>query len=137
MDKLTTLIRIHRERLDELRRERVQLEDQIEKFEFALTSLDEELRLEQALLREDPLLGPYFRPFAESNRERYRIITQALKTIRDQLTALEEKLYEQFSELKRYEIAKQLADERKREALARAETQLYDEMGIEGFFRNE
>jgi flagellar export protein FliJ len=103
---LDALIRLHRWRLDEKRRELAELERLEDRLLESVRQIDAEVAAEQAFAQQANMQGFSFGGFAAGIIERRKRLAQSMAEIRQQMDAKTEEVAEVFRELKRYEIAK-------------------------------
>ncbi len=137
MKGLVTLIKLSKRELDELRRQMASLETQKAQFEEVLTKLAEELRSEQVLAEKQPEMGAFFGGFATRIKKRQEQVHAEIKALDKKIAELNEKIMVAFSELKKYEIAKENAQKRAAEKVARNETIMLDEIASQQFHRKQ
>ncbi len=135
MKTLNTLIRLHKRTLDELRREMVSLENQKTKLQEATVSLQKELESEVALAGKQVEMASFFGEFAKRIKNRQEELRAEIRAIDAKITKLNEDIFVAFTELKKIEIAKQNALERKKAAENRKETIMLDEIASQQYTR--
>jgi len=135
MKSLNTLIKLAQRRLDELRRRLADLEVQRDKLLALIKRLDDELasELEQAYQR--PEMSTFFGDFSRRIRKRKEEITREIAALATQMEKVREDIMEGFSELKKYEVARDHAKARERQEQERKETKLLDEIAQQQFIR--
>src|SRR5579863_8975665 len=135
MSTLESLIRLHRWKLDERRRQLADLETFAEHLRRDRQHLDEEHAREQqvaALSFEGQLAYPGYLRYA---RERQSTLDRSLDETNEQIVRAREALADAFQELKRHEIAAASRDYQKRQQLARRERIELDAVAIENYRR--
>lgn len=137
MKTLTTLIKLHKQQLDALRRSMSALETSKAKFLHSIENLKEELERETKLAQESADMGRFFGDFAKAIRlkeETYRADIAKLDT---QMEELREEIRLKFSELKKFEIAREhrLSDEKATKT--RREGEQLDEIAAQQFMRKQ
>lgn len=137
MKGLDTLIELRERALDELRRQRVTLETQREQFLYAEQGLQNELEEEKALASEDLEMRRYFASYAKTNAEKQKALRDARARVEQQLRRLDDQLAAAFTELKKYEIAREQEQERLALEQERREQQMLDDMGIDRYLRGD
>lgn len=137
MRALTTLIRLQRRQLDELRRSMTDFERQREQLLSASAKLASELEEEVRLAAMQPEMSQFFGDFAQRIRKRQESIASEVASVQTQMQQLAEKIHETYGDLKKYEIARDQFLARKREAENRAETIQMDEIALEQHRRKE
>jgi flagellar protein FliJ len=137
MKTLDTLIRLHKRTLDELRRNMVSLENQKSQLQQAIANLQKDLDKEMVLAGKQPELSNFFGEFAKRIKTRQETLHGEIRSLDVKITELNSKIFEAFTELKKYEIAKENAKQRAREAENRKETILLDEIATQQFLKKQ
>ena len=135
MSALDQLIRLHRWRLDELRRHLTDVESLAAKLEEQRRRLDTDDKREQSLAGASPEAAFAYPAYARQLIERRRKLAQSQSEAAEQIAKAQAALAEAFQELKRYETA---AANRVRQQQRREQTkqqQALDEIGIDRFRR--
>ncbi len=133
MKTLDTLIRLHKRTLDELRRNMVALENQKSQLQQAIINMQKELDKEMALATKQPEMANFFGEFAKRIRNRQDNLRQEISALDVKITALNKEIFEAFTELKKYEVAKENAKQRMREEEKRKETLVLDEIAAQQY----
>ncbi len=134
---LKTLIRLHKRELDELRRKLGALESQKTQLLQVSLRLDEELSNEQERAASMPEMAAFMGSFAKRIRERKEQIAGEVKKLEAQLETLAAEIGVKFSEMKKYEIARDNWLAREREAVEKKEAAQLDEVALGQFIRKE
>lgn len=137
LKNLTTLIRVEKHKLDELRRKMNAYEMQKAQLLQAVDFLQKELEREIELAAEQADMGQFFGNFSERIAKRKDEIAKEVVRINKEILTLNQQILVHFSELKKFEVAKENLVRRTKEEANRKETQLLDEMGIQRFERRE
>lgn len=137
MKTLDTLIRLHKRTLDELRRNMGALENQKAQLQQAIQAMQKELDKEIALAGKQPEMANFFGGFAKRIKNRQDIIHQEIRALDVKITALNKEIFEAFTELKKYEIAKENAKLRAREEEKRKETLMLDEIASQQYQKKQ
>jgi flagellar protein FliJ len=135
MSALDQLIRLHRWRLDELRRHLTDVEALAAKLEEQRRRLDTDDKREQSLAGASAEAAFAYPAYARQLIERRRKLAQSQSEAAEQIAKAQAALAEAFQELKRYETA---AANRVRQQQRREQTrqqQALDEIGIDRFRR--
>ena len=135
MSTLDSLIRLHRWRLDEARRQVAELEQLTAKLRAELEALHQEQIAEQAAARNSPEASFAYGNYAGAVIERRRKLTHSLIATEQQATKAREALAEIFQEVKRYEIAAARRRLAQRVETERREQSQKDDLGTEIFRR--
>lgn len=135
MKTLDTLIRLHKRKLDELRRNMVALENQKVQLQQAIKNLQQELENEVKLAGKQPEMANFFGEFAKRIKSRQETLRQEIVALDVKINNLNKEIFEAFTELKKYEIAKENAKLRQREEANRKETIMLDEIASQQYQR--
>lgn len=135
MKTLDTLIRLHKRKLDELRRNMVALENQKVQLQQAIKNLQQELENEVKLAGKQPEMANFFGEFAKRIKNRQENLRQEIVALDVKINNLNKEIFEAFTELKKYEIAKENAKLRQREEANRKETIMLDEIASQQYQR--
>jgi flagellar protein FliJ len=135
MKTLNTLIKLHRRKLDELRRRMGSLENQKTQLLQASASLQNELREEIEKASLQPEMGQFFGGFAKRIQQRQEDIAKEVGSLDEQIRALGEEIAEAYTDVKKYEIAEENAKLREKETQARKETNMLDELAAQQYRR--
>ncbi len=135
MKTLDTLIRLHKRKLDELRRNMVALENQKAQLQQAIKNLQQELENEVKLAGKQPEMANFFGEFAKRIKNRQENLRQEIVALDVKINNLNKEIFEAFTELKKYEIAKENAKLRQREEANRKETIMLDEIASQQYQR--
>lgn len=137
MKGLKTLIRLHKRKLDELRREYVGIERQRDRLLEAQAALAAELQSEIDAATAMPEMGNFFGDYAERIKKRQETLAAEVHKLELLLSALQDRIRESFTELKRYEIALAAAQKRAKAKEERQERLRLDDVAIDQFIRRE
>ncbi len=130
MRSLKTLIRLHRNELDEKRRRLAEMQRRLDELGQVLLVHDAEVEREKAMARVDhdaSMAFPRFHKAAQQRRE--RLVADIVEAGRQAEQAREE-VAEAFQEVKRYEITEENRIERERRREAQLEQVRLDEVAI-------
>lgn len=128
MKGLDTLIKLHKRTLDELRRQIGSVENQKQQLIHLSRKLDEDLKQEMEMASQRADVSQFFGGFAKRIQKRQREIAQEIKTLDKKLDALTEAARVAFSEVKKFEIAKEKSVTRAKKEAARKEGSELDEI---------
>ncbi len=137
MKGLTTLIKLSKRTLDELRRKMTALENQKAQLEQAIINLKLEVEMEMATAAKRPEMGAFFGGFTKRMKQREFDLRAEIAKIEKQMEVLAEEITIAYAELKKYEIALENAQAREREKMARRETELLDEIAGQQHYRKQ
>ena len=133
MKALNTLIRLHKRTLDGLRRRMGELENQKAKLQQAIKVLQKELETEVELAGKQPEMANFFGEFAKRIKNRQDNIHKEIRAVDVKITELNKEIFEAFTELKKYEIAKENNKLRAEKEEKRKETVVLDEIAAQQF----
>lgn len=131
MSGLDQLMRLQKWTLDEKRRQALDLESLIDKFETDIRLLDEEVIREVDAAQESIELQrtlPAYRKMMQERRER---LEQSIDNLRVELSRIKEEIAEAFSELKKTEQTIQSRKQRQRQQERRREQIVSDDIGLD------
>jgi len=131
MSGLDQLMRLQKWTLDEKRRQALDLEGLIEKFETDIRLLDEEVLREIDAAQQSIDLQralPAYRKMMQERRER---LEQSIANLRVELLRIQEEIAEAFSDLKKTEQTIQSRKQRQRQQERRREQIVSDDIGID------
>lgn len=135
MKSLKSLIRLHRHRVDERRRQLKDLESMREQFLAAAASLNEALAAEGAVASAAPETAFTYGDYATSVRERRDKLFTSIEEVDGQIAAAREALSEAYQDLKKYEITQANRDRVAAVRAARIEQATLDEVGLNMYRR--
>lgn len=137
MKGLPTLIRLHRWRLDEKRKQLAALERLAAKLREQRRRLEEELRAEQDVARS--LTGAEFTyaAYAKAVVQRRETLARSIAEAEGQIERVMAEVTEAFRELKRYEVAQANRERAAEEEAARREQAVLDDVGANVYRRRE
>lgn len=135
MKGLTTLIKLNKRTLDELRRKMVALENQKAQLLQASAKLQEELLAEIKLASKTPEMGQFFGGFSNRIKKRQEDIAAEVQKLDKQMDDLNVEIRAAFSELKKFEIALDNAKMRAKASQERKLTIEMDEIAQQQFGR--
>ncbi len=129
MRGLNTLIRLHRQRLDEKRVKRLALEEEREALVALVDGLARELAAERRAAAESLEARYTFAAYAERMTARQRALAGEIATFDAALVKADDEITAAFQEFKRYEISRDARETGERNAQARRERMRLDEIG--------
>ncbi len=135
MKTLNILIRLHKRKLDELRRNMAALEGQKEQLHQSIKSLQNELEKEMKLAGLQAEMANFFGEFAKRIRGRQDMLHGEIKNIDVKIAELNKEIFAEFTELKKYEIARENLKQKMAEEEKRKETLMLDEIAAQQFQR--
>jgi flagellar export protein FliJ len=130
---LEKLIKKSRAEIDDIRVEKVQLENKLETLQKALEKSKKELKKEQEIAAKDVHARHTYEHFYNVTTEKQHQFKTDINKTENKIEKAEQRLFDQFKTVKQYEILlnKYLDDQRIR--FEKEENKLLDELGI---FRN-
>lgn len=134
---LTTLIRMHKNQLDELRTELTSLENQKAQLYALIETLIKQLEDELQLAETMPEMAHFFGEFSSRIKKRQEDIRDEIYNLDRQMDALSEEISEAFSEMKKFEITHDLQVQEEEKALVRQEQIELDDIAVDQFLRKE
>ena len=137
MKGINTLIKLHKRTLDELRRKMVSLESQKAQLQQAIRNLQQELNDEVSLGAKQPEMATFFGEFAKRIKERQEKMRDEIRLLDEQIKKLNEEIFDAFTELKKFEIAKENAQKRAAAEVARKEAVMLDEVAAQQYERKK
>lgn len=129
MKTLTTLIRLHKQRLDEKRVRLTEIEKERDRLYGAIADLAAELESEKQTAAGSYDAARTFAAYAAHVGDRRRAHENEIIATGPRIARAAEEVAEAFRELKKYEISRDLRQERENMLEARREQALLDEMG--------
>jgi len=133
MKGLTTLIKLHKRTLDELRRKMSTLENEKDQLQQASLNLRKELENEMQVAKKQAQMSGFFGGFAKRIQKRQEEIAEETRELDKKMAKLNDEIIEAFAELKKIEIALENAKRRAAEEERRKETVLMDEIAGQQF----
>ena len=130
MKGLPNLIRLHRWRLDEKRRDLAELERLAAELGEQRRRMEEEVKAEQKAASASPEAGYAYGPYANAVIARRAKLAVSLAAVKAKIVQAAADVTEGFQELKRLEIAQEHRQEAARRNADKAEQTLLDEMGL-------
>ncbi len=137
MKNLATLIKLHKRKVDDLKRDLGKMENEKSQLQLATENLKKELADEIALAEKQPEMGTFFGGFADRIRKREEQIQKEIIMLDLQMIALRDEISEAFGELKKFEIALDNAKQRQKENEARKEGVMLDDIAAQQHKRKE
>jgi flagellar export protein FliJ len=133
MKGLASLIKLHKRKLDELRREMSTLENQKEQLKQSSANLTKELQDEMNAAKKQAELSAFFGGFAKRIQKRQEEIAEEIKELDKKITTLNDEIADAFTELKKFEIAQENEKRRADEDTRRKETIVLDDIAGQQF----
>lgn len=134
---LHTLIRLHKRHLDVLRRSLGELERKKADLLAISAKLERELQEELILANTQLEMSSFFGDFADRIAKKQQQIAEDVAKLDELIIQLTDQIAEQFSEMKKYELARDAIIAREKEEASRKERILLDEIGLQQFTRQE
>ena len=137
MSVLRRLVRYHRHRLDEKRRELRILEERAAAVEGAIESLDNSVVAEQGVARRSSEVIGAYGVFARAALDRRATLLGDLSAANGAVEGARDALLAAFAEVKRYEISLKNQENAEKEALDRRQQGEIDESALNLFRRRD
>lgn len=137
MKDLGPLIRLHKLQMDEQRRQLTELRTLLERLQEERSRVDTELAEEQRVAAGSIVVSMTFSAYARQMRLRRENLDRSILQAGQRVEDAEEALADAFRELKRYELAQEERDQRRRQERARRETGTFDEISATRFQRRK
>ena len=131
MKGLKNLIRVHKWKLDEKRRELSDFEELRLGFVKQLRSLKEEQQHEQDVAGKNPEVGFSFANYAAAAKQQRENIQASIEELDGKIASLNEEVAECYQELKKFEVALQARRVREKYIRNREEQMSLDDLAIE------
>lgn len=129
MKGLPNLIRLHRWRLDEKRRNLAELERLAAELRDQGVRIEENMRSEQKVAVNSPEAGFAYGNYAKAVIARRATLAASLAEVQLKISETADDVTQSFQELKRFEIAQEHREKAARERAARLEQFAFDELG--------
>lgn len=129
MKGLPNLIRLHRWRLDEKRRNLAELERLAADLRDHGARIEEDMRSEQKVAVGSPEAGFAYGNYAKAVIARRATLAASLAEVQIKISQASDDVAQSFQELKRFEIAQEHREKAARERQARLEQFAFDELG--------
>lgn len=136
MKSLKTLIKLNKKELDKLLNDKRIVEERLDNFVKRLEGLEQEAEEETKKFHNSAyayMLDPYLQSFRKQRDE----LTGYIKTCEKQIHELMNRIAEQFSEIKKYEIALKNREIQLQEKEKKKEMEKLDEFTINKFARKK
>ena len=134
---LNTLIKLHKQRVDVLRREMVALEDERQQLQDFAAKLKKEHENEMRLMAQDAQMANFFASYSAGVKNKLKKIAGEITRLNDAIEAKLELIREEFGEQKRYEIANEHAKERIKKEEKHHLQQKFDEVAVQQYLKKE
>jgi flagellar biosynthesis chaperone FliJ len=139
MADLEPLIRVKRHTVDEKQKIVAEIFRQIEVVEYQKKELLERLKKEREALDQNDMVETraYYGRFEGVIRSKVATLEGEMRKLETRLSIAQEEVRSAFADMKRIEIVYERRQEEEKQALKDKETKELDEIGIEGFRRQE
>lgn len=135
MKGLSNLIRLHKWKLDEKRRELNDMEQMRDGFMKQRADLVDEQHREQEIAADNPDINFAYSNYATVAKERLENLQNSVAEISQKIIVLKDEVSFCYRELKKYEVALDVRDKRTRMAELRAEQKQIDDLAIDLYRR--
>ena len=134
---LNTLIKLHKQQVDVLRREMVVLEDERQQLQDFTAKLKNEHENEMQLMAQDAQMANFFASYSAGIKKKLQKIAEEISRINNEIAAKLELISEEFANQKRYEIARDNLKERIKQEEKHHLQQRFDEVAVQQFLKKE
>lgn len=135
MSGLSSLIRLHRWKLEEKRRVLAELEALMDQLISRASALEVEIVNEQKAAVASPEAGFAYGAYAASAIHRRAVLAQSAAELNEKIEAARDDVKAAFQDAKKYEIAQERKVERERIVTARRERIVEDDVALDTFRR--
>ena len=132
---LSTLIKLHKRRVDIIRREMIPLEEERRQLLIAVEKLHAEHEREMRLAAEDAKIAGFFGAYSKRVKQRQEVIAREITRLDAAIEVKVNAIREEFSEQKKYEIAREQEKKRNLQEAQRRQQQRFDEIGAQQYLR--
>jgi hypothetical protein len=132
-----TLIKLHKRKVEVIRREMIALEEERRQLLELRDQLDREHAREMSLAASEPKISGFFGAYSQRIRRRKAAIAEEIKRLDTAIEAKTEAIREEFSEQKKYEVAREHVRKRDAEEAHRRQQQRFDEIGSQQYRRGQ
>lgn len=137
MKSLATLIKLQQRELDQLRKQQSLLEEARDNVIGRIESLHDELIRELQAAGDMAEMRGFFGDFSDAIKKKQKALATKVVQLEQQIQELGILIAERFSELKKYEIARDNRLARQKEERERKEQRDMDELGLAVFRRKD
>lgn len=137
MKGIDSIIRLHEWQLDEKRRKVADLERLAQRLHSQMSDLETEIRVEQKIASEDPLLGGAYGNYACAVMRRREKLLKSLGRIEFEMTRAQEEVAAAFQEFKKFDLIRNRNRERAAAEAKRVQQIELDEAGLGVFRRHQ
>ena len=130
-----TLIKLHKRRVDIIRREMRALEEQRQQLLSLSASLHAEYEHEVSIASNDAKMAGFFGAYAMRVQKRQETIAQEVKKLDDTIEQKAESIRTEFAEQKKYEIARTHAVKKQAELEKHRQQSRYDEVASQQYMK--
>ena len=135
LKSLKSLIRLHQQNLDGIRRQLAEEEEDLRATIAEIQAIDTQIQQEMEFSQLSPDLMKSFTLFLQGAKYRRALQDYKRAQIEDQVELTRSRLREALAELKRYEIARDKIAKALDAEILKKEQQQMDEVGLRGFFQ--
>jgi flagellar export protein FliJ len=130
MTALDSMVRVHRWVLDEKQRKLADLQAFVDKLRGDLTTLDKQLETEREAAGRSDEAGSVYPAFVAAALDRRKKLCETIANLDTETEAAREDVAEAFSELKKYELARDNQESQESAKRNRRERISLDELGV-------
>jgi hypothetical protein len=135
LKSLNTLVKLHKRRIDIMRREMLALEEQRKQLLLLSEKLHAEHLHEMELAANEPKMAGFFGAYSARMKERQERIKKEVTKIDVSITEKSDLIREEFSEQKKYEIARENVKKRMDAKVKASLAQRFDEIGTQQYLK--
>ncbi|NDF11243.1 MAG: hypothetical protein EB060_00290 [Proteobacteria bacterium] len=128
LKQLATLIKLHKQTLDQMRRELAALQDGLTKVESAIIQHEVDIKEEQKLAASSLEASYMYGQYAKAAIKKRKKLQDSKKEMEGLIAIMRDKMAQEFAEQKKYEILKRKKEEEELKERERKQTIALDEM---------
>lgn len=132
---LQTLIKLHKRRVDIIRREMIVMEEEHKQLLLVAEKLHKEHTRERELATAEPKIAAFFGAYSLRIKKRLEDIAKEVARLEAAIAEKAEAIRTEFSEQKKYEIARDHAQKRLDAAARVRQQQRFDEIGTQQYLQ--
>lgn len=137
MADLLSLIKLRKHTVEEKQKILSTLYREIENLQNKRREMEDQLAREKELATTNNGAGAFYGLYAENMRKKIARMDDAIRKVNARIDLAQEEVRAAFAEQKKIEIIQRNREEEEEKALADKESQLMDDMAIEGFRRKK
>ena len=137
MADLLSLIKLRKHTVEEKQKILSTLYREIENLQNKRKEMEDQLAREKELATTNNGAGAFYGLYAENMRKKIARMDDAIRKVNARIDLAQEEVRAAFAEQKKIEIIQRTREEEEEKALADKESQVMDDMAIEGFRRKK